>query len=532
MNHQTGHADGIPLLLFSSVYRRRLASGRTIVMPPLPAAVLGYVAHGRVTVRFGGAALDIGSGQCLFLTPHTAADMEAQAGGLDVYILFVRVVHIPGRRRSGADPNVCRPVLPVKAELAHPWKALERIERLLEKFREAKADRFHMNLQFQELLHAIVNDLARPDDEPKQTDGIERSIAYIHRHYPEKIKLDTLSDIAGFTRTSYSRTFKKSMGVPPIDYLNAYRIEQAKQMLLETGRTVKEVSSAIGFGSEFYFSRMFKRQVGLSPTLYMRRKDRRVAAVSCIRLDDSLRSLGIEPVCAVNCRKTKTMSMEEHARTLAERLDAVRRSEPELIICDHYHLPYLEQLRSIAPAVALDPSMDWQAVYRQTAEIAGRGKEAEETIRAHSRELEAAGRELRRRFGDETVALVRFIHKLIRLQGKSGHPLNDLIYAELGLKPGYCVSTHSMTMEYSPAKPPPFDADHLFVQSEFFFPEDEELFRSVQLTPAWQTMKASIGGHVRYTANWAAMSWTPAGRKQIVEQLLDYARGGFASGSS
>ncbi|MGQ9491544.1 MAG: helix-turn-helix domain-containing protein [Anaerolineae bacterium] len=56
----------------------------------------------------------------------------------------------------------------------------------------------------------------------------------------------------------------------PIAYLNRYRIQQAKQLLTNTHKTITEIALEVGFSSSSYFSRIFRRKTGMTPEAYRR----------------------------------------------------------------------------------------------------------------------------------------------------------------------------------------------------------------------------------------------------------------------
>ncbi|MFN2243397.1 MAG: helix-turn-helix transcriptional regulator, partial [Anaerolineae bacterium] len=62
--------------------------------------------------------------------------------------------------------------------------------------------------------------------------------------------------------------FRKELGVTPIAYLNRYRVHQAKQLLSDTSKSITEIALEVGFSDSGYFSRVFRREVGLSPEAY------------------------------------------------------------------------------------------------------------------------------------------------------------------------------------------------------------------------------------------------------------------------
>ena len=60
------------------------------------------------------------------------------------------------------------------------------------------------------------------------------------------------------------------IGMTPITYLNRYRVNQAKVLLAKSNKTMMEIARAVGFSDSGYFSRVFRRQVGVSPDAYRR----------------------------------------------------------------------------------------------------------------------------------------------------------------------------------------------------------------------------------------------------------------------
>jgi AraC-like DNA-binding protein len=524
MNPYSNSMNPMPLLLLSSLFRRTSSGQRLTRCLAIPAPVLYYIANGTGHIMIDQVKYVVKSHKLIYAAPGTPIKFSQQSNDLEVYIIIMRSLAIT-RRKGAISVNESTPFhgLPLESGLLqvhNPQSILERIQRLLAISSPPIADGFIRNVQFQELLHILIQDAPSVAEKEYVGRGIEQSIEYIHDHYDEKIRLEILSDISGFTPTSYSREFKRVKGHSPIEYLNAYRIEQAKQMLVQPSPTIKEVSIANGFGNEFYFSRMFKREVGISPSHYRQRKNLKVAVASTLRFHEILAQLGTNPVIATNCHKDKTMDQESHKALLMVKLTEIRQAAPDIIICDHYHQPFLEQFKQIAPTVIFNLSMDWRVNYRNLAEVVGREAVAESNLKLHDARVSQAKPIIQQKFGNETITIMRIIHKLIRIQGLANHPLNELIYSDLGLKPGYCVPTNVMNVEFSPDKYPNMDTDHIFLQEHFFHPDDEQIYKSIQKSPDWQSIRAVKSNHIHMTPNWVGLSWSLAGRIQIIEQLV------------
>lgn len=97
-------------------------------------------------------------------------------------------------------------------------------------------------------------------------DHLDIVTQYIHDHFYEQITITELAEIGHVSEAYLCRSFKKRHGISVITYINMLRVEAAKQMLITTSDSVKEISGKLGFQSPKYFSRVFKNHVNMSPT--------------------------------------------------------------------------------------------------------------------------------------------------------------------------------------------------------------------------------------------------------------------------
>lgn len=91
---------------------------------------------------------------------------------------------------------------------------------------------------------------------------------YIEKNYTSNISLDDVSRIVNISPYYFSKVFKEETGENFIDYLTNLRINRAKELLLEGTLSMKEICNEIGYSDPNYFSRTFKKNVGVSPTEY------------------------------------------------------------------------------------------------------------------------------------------------------------------------------------------------------------------------------------------------------------------------
>ena len=97
---------------------------------------------------------------------------------------------------------------------------------------------------------------------------------FIDQHYAEKIDLGNIAEEAHFSKFHFIRLFKKVYGKTPHHYLTRVRIEQAKLLLLKRN-TVAEVSLDIGFESVTSFTGLFKKIVGITPSIFQQQQQAR-----------------------------------------------------------------------------------------------------------------------------------------------------------------------------------------------------------------------------------------------------------------
>ena len=88
---------------------------------------------------------------------------------------------------------------------------------------------------------------------------------YIEGHLDEKIRLEGLAALAGFSTDHFARAFHQSVGAPPHTYLLRRRLEAVEYMLRETHAPLSEIALATGFSDQSHLARHVRRWAGMSP---------------------------------------------------------------------------------------------------------------------------------------------------------------------------------------------------------------------------------------------------------------------------
>ena len=95
-------------------------------------------------------------------------------------------------------------------------------------------------------------------------------IAYIHRHYKEKITLEDIAESANISPREASRTFRKIRDKSPVDYLIDYRLNKAGNDLMNTKDSITDIAFRNGFENSAYFGKMFRKHFQMTPSEFRR----------------------------------------------------------------------------------------------------------------------------------------------------------------------------------------------------------------------------------------------------------------------
>jgi len=93
----------------------------------------------------------------------------------------------------------------------------------------------------------------------------------IQNSYSQNIRVEKIAEKLNINRSYLSDIFKKNTGLPIKEFLTNYRIEQSCVMLRDKHTPIAEISNAVGYDDPLYFSRIFKKQIGCSPSGYRNR---------------------------------------------------------------------------------------------------------------------------------------------------------------------------------------------------------------------------------------------------------------------
>ena len=135
-------------------------------------------------------------------------------------------------------------------------------------------DLMHMNGDMERLrgwfmdkMAAAARDVANHKE--TQSNGVvAKAKAYINANFHKEISLDDVSREVEISPYYFSKLFKEETGENFIEYVTAIRMEKAKELLQNSSLSMKEICAQVGYTDPNYFSRTFKKNVGVTPTEY------------------------------------------------------------------------------------------------------------------------------------------------------------------------------------------------------------------------------------------------------------------------
>lgn len=121
----------------------------------------------------------------------------------------------------------------------------------------------------EETISALNRAIFGTDTLPAHTSAlVKQAIAYLHQNYTRSVSRWEIAEAVGVSEDYLSRVFNRELNISPWDYLNRYRVLKSKQLLLNTTEAVGVIARQVGFKDQAYFSRVFHKTTGVSPQVF------------------------------------------------------------------------------------------------------------------------------------------------------------------------------------------------------------------------------------------------------------------------
>lgn len=466
--------------------------------------------------------------------------------------------------------------------LSHAAPLLTSLSRMEQEWNQPGAmAKLQVKSLFYQLICELMEQLQQQRLEQVSPDMVLQAARYMDEHYAEPISADTLAALLNCSSRTMQRMFKKRLALGPIDYLMQIRIEKAKELLCRTNAGLKDISAAVGYVDSYYFSRLFKRYTGVSPSTYrewmlqargdepenvaviapnletvgvenksvsdplqasihhslrtiihlkgelsLQKQPEKIAVLDPQFMDHML-ALGEQPAGSVTITGDLSSFPEyligmlrtvQALGTMNEPdLEALRALAPDLIICTEFHKNIYGSLTRIAPTIMLERNRDWRETLRIIGRIMGKKLEAEQVLQQYKHKINGLKSSLAAKLHGQSVTMIRPRDNTIRLH-TCAHRTAAILYSDLGLHPPkLAVDRNRTSSMISLEGLPELDADHYFVLTENKFKAWSD---EIQTTTTWKSLRAVQKQHVYHAkaSIWIAY-YGPIAMNQVVDQV-------------
>ncbi len=118
----------------------------------------------------------------------------------------------------------------------------------------------------------VTHSARNKENTTQEVRNVRRAVSYIDSRYSYDISIEDVAAYTAISRSTLYRQFMKCIGIPPKQYLEDLRIRRARTLLEDTDLTVSAIAISVGVQNALYFSKMFRKSVGCSPSQYRDRK--------------------------------------------------------------------------------------------------------------------------------------------------------------------------------------------------------------------------------------------------------------------
>ncbi|MFE8697723.1 AraC family transcriptional regulator [Cytobacillus sp. FJAT-53684] len=399
-------------------------------------------------------------------------------------------------------------------------------------FANKMLNRYHCQISFQALLYDIFMQNFEQEEGPLA--AIERTKEYMDAHYHEKLTIEELSRMANFSPNYFVDLFKKIYGKCVTEYLTDVKIDMAKKLIAKGGMKLKEVATQIGYDDPFYFSRKFKKEIGVSPTEYMKRRSRKIAIYDRQLLGQVL-ALHMIPYAAPLHPKWTEYYYQTYGSDIPVHLNAYRhnvnwqsnieiinQSNAEIVmVSDHLSEQEESQLHTkISSFIKVPSQLQWREQFTWIADSLGVSEEAVRWLHHYDWKVKQAKERLIRKFEqlpNAKVAIVRVFKNNLYLHWSKG--IASALTEDLELT-SFVEPNSNKSERISLAALREMEPSHLLL---LIRQESETLahWNELKHTSEWQEIEAVKRNQVHYLSSDPWLENSAYAQSRIIDQLVN-----------
>jgi AraC-like DNA-binding protein len=227
---------------------------------------VSYNLHGNLRVLIGGRERILGE-QTVFLYRPNEEQFYCQATEQPISNYWVHFTGYGAEEllsKTGLDVS-CPMTIQKNDRLAELWEQL---------ISEALGKRYLYELNMSAILQEILIELSRDGnianlrDKDPMSLVMHKATEYIHKNLDAQLTVAQIARQVGLSASHFTAVFRRYAGTAPLKYIIDRRMEKASSMLESTDLTLTHIASMAGYQDPLYFSRLYRKRVGCSPSEY------------------------------------------------------------------------------------------------------------------------------------------------------------------------------------------------------------------------------------------------------------------------
>lgn len=242
---------------------------RETALPPLTRSVCGVLCcpEGQGNVTVGTEEIPLRSGVCLFIHAAEPVSFAVQNAAFQAFWISMKINHVD-LQQALADRILRLPCA------ASALKAAYDYDRSTESFYDTLSQLLERTLF--ELITDDVTENSYPSgsvlDASANSPELSKFFSALHAYLDENLQNDftaaQLADAMGCSHRHLNHLLQKHCSCTSREFINNFRVQRAKLYLLSSDNTITEIARLTGFNSVHYFSRVFKKIIGMSPQAF------------------------------------------------------------------------------------------------------------------------------------------------------------------------------------------------------------------------------------------------------------------------
>ena len=221
--------------------------------------LIAYTKSGEAILEYEGEETVLKAGSLIFLNLANKRVIKVLKGHWEIYFM-----HVYGSDTSDIYKTVASSEKGYFFETFEGEKIMERIMHIYDIYTGSEIDHCEISAE----IYAVLMQILKNSKPLEKSEIIRKALLFINTNYTSQITVDDISKSVFSSKYFFIRKFHQEVGVSPKQYLMKLRVENAKTLLVQTGKAVNEIAILVGFENEKNINYAFKKVLGITPRQY------------------------------------------------------------------------------------------------------------------------------------------------------------------------------------------------------------------------------------------------------------------------